>query len=418
MKSICILLQNHYDRDIRVRRKAEALVAAGYSVDVYALRFGDGEKNYKLNGVNVYTLSLSKQRGSLARYFFEYVAFFLWCLVSVTIQTRRKGYLLIDVNTLPDFLIFAGVFARWMGAKLVLDMHEITPEFYMSKYEIREDSWLVRLLTYVERISFNFADHVMTINEPIQDLLFSRGLPASKSTILMNSADEGRFAWGPAQSAAAEAAAANAQFVMMYHGTLTRLYGLDIAIEAFAMVQKDMPGAEFWILGDGPEVPVLKELSEKLGVQDKVKLTGFVKPAEINAWLRKCDLGILPIRRDVFLEYASPNKLAEFIVMGKPVVISRLRAIKHYFSANALAYFEPNDAADLGRRMLELYRDQDLRNRMVAAARQEYAPIRWEVMKRRYLTLIEKLVGLPPARQQVWESDLADAPDEKSSIGL
>jgi glycosyltransferase involved in cell wall biosynthesis len=48
-------------------------------------------------------------------------------------------------------------------------------------------------------------------------------------------------------------------FVMMYHGTLTSIYGLDIALEAFALVHTDMPGAQFWILGRGPEEPALRQ---------------------------------------------------------------------------------------------------------------------------------------------------------------
>src|SRR5438552_16660110 len=68
MTSICIVVQSMYDFDPRVRRKAEALVAAGYHVDVLALRSPDGQKRYTLNGVNVQTISLGKKRGSLARY--------------------------------------------------------------------------------------------------------------------------------------------------------------------------------------------------------------------------------------------------------------------------------------------------------------------------------------------------------------
>ncbi len=45
-------------------------------------------------------------------------------------------------------------------------MHEITPEFYISKYGIREDSALIGLLKRIEKMSFNFADHVITINDP------------------------------------------------------------------------------------------------------------------------------------------------------------------------------------------------------------------------------------------------------------
>ncbi len=85
--------------------------------------------------------------------------------------------------------------------------------------------------------------------------------------------------------------------------------------------------------------------------------------------------------------------------MGKPVVISRLKAIRHYFSDDALAYFEPNDPADLARQMVRLYRDRELRSRLVARATEEYAGIRWDLMKERYLVLIESLSGTTRRRE-------------------
>src|SRR6266481_4317409 len=269
MKSVCLVVQNVYDIDCRVRRKAEALVSAGYSVDVLALAPAHGKRAYTLDKVNVYTVSLGKKRGSLARYLFEYAAFFLWVFVRILLLMRHRRYVAIDVNTLPDFLIFATVPARWMGAKLILDMHEITPEFFISKYGIAEDSWLVRLLQFQEKISFDCADHVITISEPIQSLLVRRGLPSSKTMVVMNAADEARFS--PSSGAAASDNRSHA-FVMVYHGTLTRLYGLDIAIEAFSMVHEEMPGAELWILGSGPEQGSLAVLAQERRLTSKVKL--------------------------------------------------------------------------------------------------------------------------------------------------
>jgi glycosyltransferase involved in cell wall biosynthesis len=391
MRNVCLVVQNVYDFDVRVRRKAEALVAAGFSVDVLALAPASGERNYVLEGVDVHTISLGKKRGSLARYIFEYTAFFVWAFFRVTGLMRRRHFALIDVNTLPDFLIFAVVPARWMGAKLLLDMHEITPEFYVSKYGIAQDSWIVRFLQFQEKISFNFADHVLTINAPIQDLMVNRGLPLAKSTVIMNAADEARFA----SSVCLPANEGNSDvFAMMYHGTLTSIYGLDIAIEAFHIAQQDMPGAELWILGPGPERAALGELAQKHGLTSKVKLIGQVPPDEIPAWLKKCTVGVLPIRRDVFLDFAFPNKLPEFIITGKPVLMSRLKAIQHYFSDEALAYFEPNNAADLANQMVRLYRDRSLGARLAAKAQREYLPIRWEVMKERYLSLIRDLTKM------------------------
>ena len=396
MKSVCIISQSLYEFDARVKRKAEALAAAGYDVDVLTLRTST-EKRFVRNGVNVHTISLGKRRSSLPRYAFEYVVFFVWAFVRVTFMMWRKRYAVVDVNTLPDFLIFAPILARMMGATLVLDMHEITPEFYMSKYGIAEDSWLIRLIKFLERASFDFADRVMTVNEPIQDLLISRGLPRSKSLVLMNAADDARFS-SPALRATedkseARTAKETKPFAMMYHGTLTRIYGLDIAVEAFEIARRDMPDAELWILGLGPEQDTLRRLVEARGLSSQVKVVGPVPSSEVPQWLARCDAGILPMRRDVFLDYAFPNKLSEFIVSGRPVLVSRLRTMRHYFSDQALAYFDPNDAEDLARRMIQLYRDRELRTQLAAKALEEYAPIRWELMKQRYLHLIDGIAN-------------------------
>jgi len=391
--SICLVVQAFYDLDARVMRKAEALVAAGYSVDVLALRPSHGKKCYVQNGVNVYTVSLGKLRGSLARYAFEYAAFLLWAFFRLAVLMRSRQYAVIDVNTLPDFLIFAAAPARWAGAKLLLDMHEITPEFYRSKYGVSEGSWIDRLLKYQERMSFDYADHVLTINQPIQDLLVRRGLPASKSTIVMNAADERRFAASPASATRLEVGSAANKFVMMYHGTLTKIYGLDIALEAFAIAHHDMPNAELWILGPGPELKPLAQLTEKLGLSSKVKLMGPVPSADIPGWLAQCTVGILPIRCDVFLDFAFPNKLPECVLAGKPVIVSRLKAIRHYFSEEAVAYFEPTNIRELAAQMVRLRRDPALRAKLKKCARQEYEPIRWSVMKNRYLAVIDTLAN-------------------------
>lgn len=394
MKSVCILLHNHYETDVRVKRKAEALVSAGYDVDLLALRsMYSKSKNYDLGGVHVYTISLGKKRGSLARYAFEYLVFFFWAFYKVSVQIRKKHYAVIDVNNLPDFLVFAGIYAKWKGAKIVFDMHEITPEFYISKYGIKPDSLLVRALQYVERWSFNYADYVININQAIEDLLVKRGLLASKSTIIMNSVDEEFFAAAGACPEDVATQVSQPSFVMMYHGTVTHIYGLDIAIQAFGMVHQDMPGAEFWILGKGTELNSLEILSRKLGLEAKVRFLGLVRPRDIPQWIRRCDIGILATRQDAFLDLSFSGKLSEYIITDKAVIASRLKTIRHYFSEEALAYFEPHNPSDLASQMISLYQDPARRRRIAERAGQEYAPIRWDVMKQRYLLLMADATG-------------------------
>ena len=405
MKSVCMIVQNPYDIDIRVRRKAEALVAAGYSVDAIALRpSGSDRKEYTLNGVQVYTISLGKMRGSLGRYAFEYLSFFVLALLKLARLMHGRQYAVIDVNTLPDFLVFAACYARWKGARVLLDMHEITPEFFMSKYGVGRNHWLVRLSTFLERISFKYADHVITINGPIQELLETRGLDGAKSTIIMNAADDIIFSGDVA------AKKDPSKFVMMYHGTLTKIYGLDIAIEALAQAQKDIPNAELWILGDGPEKNALEAQAQNLGLNSKVRLIGRVKPDDIPGWLQQCDVGVLATRSDVFLDYSFSNKLSEYIIMDKPVICSRIRTIRHYFSEESLAYFEPNNPKSLATQMVRVARDKALQGQLVVKARKEYQPIAWSVMKSRYLAAVGSLIDEPQATEDaVPEKKLVNA---------
>jgi glycosyltransferase involved in cell wall biosynthesis len=283
-------------------------------------------------------------------------------------------------------------------------MHEITPEFYVSKYGIKESSLLIRFLKLIEKASFKFADHVLTINDPIQKLLEDRGLSPLKATVIMNAADESLFASAFSAPAPSAAAAPQPKFIMMYHGTLTHIYGLDIAIEAFGKIHRELTGTEFWILGNGPERSALEKLAQKLGIEDKVKFIGNVLPQEIPLWLKRCDVGVLPTRRDVFLEFSFSNKLSEYIIMGKPVIASGLRTIRHYFSDAALAFFEPHDSSALAKQMVHLYKDARLRVQFAERAKAEYSPINWDVMKQRYLKLVASITGAEPGITRRFQS--------------
>ena len=133
MASICLIVQNYYDIDPRVRRKAEALVSAGYDVDVIALHHSYNQtRKYKLNGVQIFTLPIPKKRGSFLRYIFEYLLFFIMASFKLVILNKQKHYRAIDINTLPDFLVFAALLPKLLGAKVILDMHEYVRELLFS----------------------------------------------------------------------------------------------------------------------------------------------------------------------------------------------------------------------------------------------------------------------------------------------
>src|SRR5260370_8158331 len=96
----------------------------------------------------------------------------------------------------------------------------------------------------------------------------------------------------------------------------------------------------------------------------------------MRSGLKMCDVGILPTRQDVFLDLSFSSKLSEYIIMGKPVIASRLKTIRYYFSEEALAYFEPHNISDLARQMFDLYREPSRRVQLATKPINEYRPIR------------------------------------------
>ena len=133
-RPVAMIVHSYYDEDPRVRREAESLVASGRPVDVFGLRRADDEPRAVLNGVNVRRLDVQRHQGAgLGTYLREYVAFLLRVGWAVLRAHRRRRYALVQVHTLPDFLVAAALPLRLRRVPVVLDLHEAMPEFFRSR---------------------------------------------------------------------------------------------------------------------------------------------------------------------------------------------------------------------------------------------------------------------------------------------
>jgi glycosyltransferase involved in cell wall biosynthesis len=387
-----MVVQNYYRIDPRVRRKADILVERGYKVDVIALGEKGRPQVERLNGITIYGLPLRKKRGSRVRYAFEYGAFWMMVFLLLAFLTACHRYAVIDVNTLPDFLVFAALVPRVLGSKLMLDMHEVMPEFFISKFGIEPDHLFVRLIKWQEKWSVRFADSVLASNDLIAERLIGRGLPASKVTVVANCADESLFAKLP-RTEAPTGKDPNAPLVLMYHGTLTEIYGLDIAIVAMARLIALRPdiAVQLCILGDGPARDQLVMQAERLGLDGRVRFLGSVPLDQVPGYLARCDIGLVPTRQDLFLDLSFSNKLVEYVVMEKPVIAARLGGYCRYFREESLAYFEPGNPDSLVETILDLAHDRAEWSKQVASALDDYQLVSWEVMRARYVKVVDRL---------------------------
>ena len=165
--SMLMIVHSHYPLDTRVRREAEALVEAGIATDVVCLRAKGETARQDVCGVSVHRLPVDRHRGaSLAVYLAEYAAFFgLASATALGLHVRRR-YAVVQAHNLPDWLVFAAIGPRLLGARTILDIHDLQPELAQSKLGLDAGHWLVQLQRVIERASTAFADHVITVREP------------------------------------------------------------------------------------------------------------------------------------------------------------------------------------------------------------------------------------------------------------
>ena len=98
-------------------------------------------------------------------------------------------------------------------------------------------------------------------------------------------------------------------------GRLTPQKGFDVALRAFARVERDQPKARLVIVGEGVEEFALKELAVSLGIAHKVDFTGAVPPQQVFEVINKATLMLLPSRFE-----GLPLVALEAARMHRPIV--------------------------------------------------------------------------------------------------
>ena len=371
----------------RVAREALAARDAGWQVDVVAMRNPGEPAEEMVDGIAVVRLPLAHRWGAgalaVAR---EYFGFTVLATARVAALAARRRYQVIHVHNPPDFLILAALAPRLLGARVVFDVHDFAPELYATRFGGRPGfAATAEALRLIERLAIRFAGAVVTVHDPYRRALEARGVRPEKITVVLNTVDERLI------PVAAAPANRNA-FRIVYHGTITPHYGVELLVEATARVAQEVPNVSLAIYGDGDALPEVRSRVDELGLSDRVHLSGrFLPQREVLERVRSASAGVicnLPIERN---EAAIPTKLFEYAVLGVPVVTADLLAIREYFSAEEVRFFRAGSADDLAEALREVAAAPDAAAARASAARKRYEDYRWPVSARRYVELLERL---------------------------
>lgn len=382
-----MLAYSFYETDNRIMRYADALANRGDIVDVIALR-GEKAPEYEiLKNVNVYRIQKRKINEKYKiTYLYRLIVFLFKSSLFITGKQLKHPYDLIHVHSVPDFEVFAALIPKLQGGSIILDIHDIVPEFYASKFPGSKESFFFKALVKVEQLSIRFSDHVIISNHLWHKTLTSRSVNESKCTTVMNYPDEAIFYQRPRTRQ-------DNKFIMLYPGTLGWHQGLDIAVRAFALIKDKAPQAELHIYGRGPERDNLAALIAELNLNDKVFIQDPLPINEIAEVMGNADVGIVPKKNDPFGGEAFSTKILEFMSLGIPVIVSGTIIDRYYFDDSVVKFFTPDDVDDLAQSMLTLLQSKKMRDTFRDNALCFVENYRWSKKKNEYFNLVDSLIN-------------------------
>lgn len=379
-----------YPGDPRVRRQSDALIEAGYEVDVLCLR-GPGEVPEEANGpMRIVRLPVNRAFTGFAGHMAEYLAFAGLAAVRLTREHRRRRYALVQVATVPDFLAFSAFPVRLSGVPLLLDLHEDMPEFFRDRFTHPLLRPFMPLVTGSARAAAAASTELITVHEPLRQLSIARGVPPEKIHVVMNSADTRLF--DPSRHPR-RGFMEDGELRLIHHSNFQRIYGLDIAVEALALIDPAELPHRLDVYGDGPFRPQVVAAIARTDTAARVHLNGRVPMDDLPGLLAGSDIGLVPSRPEPYLQYSLSTKLLEYAAMGVPIIASDLATFRAHFSDAAIRFVPGGDPAALATAIRELAADPTGAARLGAEAHRQAAGYAWQAQARTYLEIVDRLTG-------------------------
>jgi glycosyltransferase involved in cell wall biosynthesis len=225
---------------------------------------------------------------------------------------------------------------------------------------------------------------VLTVHQPYRQALIARGVLPSKVSVVMNSLDEALLPSAPPVRN-------SDRFRVVYHGTVTPLYGVVLLVDAAARVVEEIPNLQLELYGDGDALPVVRERARALALADRTTTSGrFIPHRETLRLVAGADVGVVPNLPVSMNAHALPTKLFEYVALGVPVVCADLPTIRDHFSEEELLFYRAGDADALAHALRAVARDPAAAAARARAALNRYQAYRWHISARCYASVLAK----------------------------
>ncbi|MDX1734898.1 MAG: glycosyltransferase, exosortase A system-associated [Halioglobus sp.] len=205
------------------------------------------------------------------------------------------------------------------------------------------------------------ADQVTCICDGIRSDLIARGIPLEKITIIANAVDAGRFQPVTGRDERIEQTYGLAgKKVIAFIGSFYDYEGLDLLVEAMPRLMRERPDVRLLLVGGGQVEAQLREQVARLGIKDKVVMTGRVPHEEVESYYSVTDILVYPRKSMRLTDLVTPLKPLEAMAQKSMFLASDVGGHRELVRDGVTGtLFRADDLDDLVNSLLRLLDEEE-----------------------------------------------------------
>jgi len=280
--------------------------------------------------------------------------------------------------------LLAGKLAKFYGKPFVLTQHNTFIDYnnFFDQVERIND------LT-VGKETLKEADKIIAVSNATKNYVVSLGAKASNVEVLHNGVDLKRFRPMPKvkEEMRRKLGIPQDAIVVLTVRRLVYKNGVDTLIDSANIAVKKNPKIVFLVVGKGPDMDSVQMQIEQLGIEQNLRLTGFVPDQDLHLYYNTADLFALPSKSGEGL----PLVALEAMSCGLPVIATNVGGISEIMEDTYGKLVPPNNPEALAKTILE-FAETDfslLKNELRAIVEEKYG---WDKNVERLMEIYQELI--------------------------
>jgi glycosyltransferase involved in cell wall biosynthesis len=205
--------------------------------------------------------------------------------------------------------------ARLRRARFVLEVRDLWPESLIEFGYVTRNSWLHRMLSWLEQFLYRAADHIVIVTPGWHGYLVRKGVDSVAITTVTNGSDPEVFAPRPTDTKLRELLGVEGP-IAIYAGA----HGPPNALETILDAAAELPEVTFVLFGDGASKPALVRRADDECLTNVV-FRDPVPKSDLAKFLWTADIGLHTLAdMELFRAGMSPNKLYDYMAAKLPLV--------------------------------------------------------------------------------------------------